>query len=618
MALHRTSLLRLFTAFFAFAASVTACNRNPPPAPGATPATPIAPVTSDRPCSNAGATKDPHWVCQATPHARTAVVFVHGIFGDTNGTWANDNGRTFFDLLASAPGMHGKLDLFAFGFTSTMWGGGSLDIREAANKMESYLAFNHVWDYDAIVFVAHSMGGLVTLREVINQPQHRAKVPLVFLFATPTEGLQITAVAQYVVDNPAIRQMFMADGNDFLKLLDEDWRRLGPGDRPHVACAYEKSPTYGQMIVAWSNATRLCDSTPDAIEGANHLTLVKPDRPDHPSVIALVNAINTYAPVSADQALLDMPDFRQDGDHWAYTLADTDARNSARLRNTGARRLAYQIREISSQRLLVWPADQATIEPGQTDTISFALLHGKIDPQYSLVIRARPLPDRTVIVNVPDVQAVEQQQRALVETMSTGISDYLASPGTVAELKRLGEDEQRARVADAARTAAATRIGRLPEGAQWVITADALAEVGWPALATSALRKTEAVSPSLAKSPAAIAVANTVATQSGALKIFDWQAERIPDPPASGQPKTWAYITAGNAARWSTLSERLGEVPALAPEGLNLEGDVLSVTGKNTDAKRAYTRAAELRDSPLSKQRIRTVDAQLRRHDVQG
>ena len=336
MASHRSSLLRSVVAVV-FASLMAACDPPAPPPAPAPPTAPVAPAVSAGPCSNAGATKDPHWVCQSTPPAHTAVVFVHGIFGDTNDTWANDNGRTFFDLLASAPGMQGKLDLFAFGFTSTMWSGGSLDIREAANKMESYLLNKGVWNYDSVVFVAHSMGGLVTLREVINQTQHRAKIPLVFLFATPTEGAQITAIAKYVVDNPAIRQMFMADGNDFLQQLDEDWRRIPASDRPHVACAYEKSPTFGQMIVPWSSATRLCDGTPDAIEGASHLTLVKPDRPDHPSVIALVNAINTYAAVSADQALLDMPDFRQDGDHWAYTLANADARNSARLHNTGVR-----------------------------------------------------------------------------------------------------------------------------------------------------------------------------------------------------------------------------------------------------------------------------------------
>ena len=266
----------------------------------------------------------------------------------------------------------------------------------------------------------------------------------------------------------------------------------------------------------------------------------------------------------------------------------------------------------------MWPGEQETIEPGQTDTISFALLHGTIDPQYSLVIRARPLPDRTIVVNVPDAQAVEKQQRELVEQMSSGISDYLASADTVAELRRLNNDEQLARVADAGRKALAGRIGQLPEGAQWVVTADALADVGWSALATSALHKTEAVSPGLAKSPAALAVANTVATQSGALKIFDWQTEHTPSPPASGTPKTWAYITPDSKARWTKLSDRLKEVPALEPESLNLKGDVLSVTGNNADARSAYVRAAQLRDTPLSKERIKAADIRLRRGDIQG
>ncbi len=397
------------------------------------------------------------------------MVFVHGIFGDINQTWTNDNGATFFDLLASAPSMQGKLDIFAFGFTSTMWGGGSLDIREAANKLESYLTNKGVWGYDSVVFVAHSMGGLITLREVINQREHRAKIPLVMLFATPTEGSQITAIANHVVDNPAIKQMFLADGNDFLQQLDEDWKRIAVSDRPHVACAYEKSLTYGQMIVPWSSATRLCDGVPDAIEGADHLTLVKPDRPDHPSVIALVNAMNAYAPVSGEQALLDMPDFRQVGDHWLYTLSDPDGQNPAHLRNAGARRLVYEVREISSQKLVVLTSDQRSIEPGQSDLIRFLLMRGKIDSQYSLIIRARPLPDRTLIVSVPDIQAVELQQRKLVEQISAGISTYLASDDTIAELKRLSQDEQLMRVADAARLAVTDRIGTLPEGAQWIV-----------------------------------------------------------------------------------------------------------------------------------------------------
>ena len=64
-----------------------------------------------------------------------AVVFVHGLFGDTLGTWTHANGGTFFKYLKASPQVGAQVDVFAFGFTSKMLGSGSLDIREAANKL---------------------------------------------------------------------------------------------------------------------------------------------------------------------------------------------------------------------------------------------------------------------------------------------------------------------------------------------------------------------------------------------------------------------------------------------------------------------------------------------------
>ena len=37
---------------------------------------------------------EPTWVKQHTPHAEIAWVFVHGIFGDTLGTWTNSGGTS--------------------------------------------------------------------------------------------------------------------------------------------------------------------------------------------------------------------------------------------------------------------------------------------------------------------------------------------------------------------------------------------------------------------------------------------------------------------------------------------------------------------------------------------
>src|SRR5690606_19150134 len=83
-------------------------------------------------------TTDPQWIEPRNPGARVAVVFIHGLFGDTLGTWtarpAPDE-ASFFSLLRAAPDVGDKVDLFAFGFTSDMFGTGSLNIREAANSL---------------------------------------------------------------------------------------------------------------------------------------------------------------------------------------------------------------------------------------------------------------------------------------------------------------------------------------------------------------------------------------------------------------------------------------------------------------------------------------------------
>ena len=48
------------------------------------------------------------------------MVFVHGIFGDTVGTWTHGSGPGVFELLKTNPAIGPRVDLFAFGYTSNM------------------------------------------------------------------------------------------------------------------------------------------------------------------------------------------------------------------------------------------------------------------------------------------------------------------------------------------------------------------------------------------------------------------------------------------------------------------------------------------------------------------
>ena len=236
---------------------------------------------------------DPRWVVQANPKAKHAIVFIHGLFGDTVETWTHSNGTRFFDLIGSSS-VGKQFDLYTFGYTSKMLGSGSLNIVEAIGKLNEYLKFHGVLDYDSITFVGHSMGGLVTLQHLIRDEALRRKVALVVLYATPQEGAQIAVIADKVARNPALAQLVPSDANAYLQQLDADWKRLPERDRPFVACGYETKPLAGVPIVPFQSATRFCSKQALAIEDADHLAVVKPDRPEHPSVVLLVNALREH------------------------------------------------------------------------------------------------------------------------------------------------------------------------------------------------------------------------------------------------------------------------------------------------------------------------------------
>lgn len=579
----------------------------------------VASCGSDNTVTN---TTDPHWVQQAKPPSRVAVVFVHGLFGGTDGTWTNANGKSFFTLLKSVPGTGNQVDIFAFGFTSNKLKGGSLDIREAANMLEQSLQYNGVWNYPTVVFVAHSMGGLIAMREMIGNPSHRDKVPLMVFYATPQEGSQITAIAQHVVNNPAVRQMLMADQNDFLQSLSDEWGRVPDQDKPTIICAYETAPLAGVMIVPWSSATRFCKDVPTAIEGTDHLTIVKPDRLTHPSVVVLVNALNKYVFGSSSQPLLSTPDFQPEGDHWTYELTDPMAKNDARLINNGARKLNYTIEQISDPHLMVLPDDTPKDIPAQhSDNLKLVLMRGQLQKEYHFTLSVPPLDDRLIVVRIKDVEAVQAKQDAVAREVTTQVTDYLSSSDNIAELTRLPREQQFAKIAEVAGKSVSRAAPQLPSAEKWVVTADALASLGMLAPANTALHNAQWASPRIVSSPGAQMVANAISAESGMPNVLRDVKLDLP----KGKPGQIAYadvsyprVTISSVTRpegpgvddlhaWSDLSSKMQAVPSLKAYGLNMKGDMLWAQGDVTAARDAYQKASSIQSTPLTDKKLEAV-----------
>ena len=218
----------------------------------------------------------PHYIRRA--NANTVIVFVHGVFGDAQSTWTNPESRAFWpDLLTGDEAFNGA-DIYVLSFDSPYVRTAST-IDELVEQAHQDLVSDEVFSkHGRVIFVCHSMGGLVT-RKILTRYQPLARsVPLIYFFATPTEGAEITRLALAFSDNPQVIGMLPAGADNYVTLLQRDWRAA----QFHIVsrCAFEQKPTHGVQIVNQMSASQLCDG-PVLPIARDHTGIVKPlDRND--------------------------------------------------------------------------------------------------------------------------------------------------------------------------------------------------------------------------------------------------------------------------------------------------------------------------------------------------
>jgi pimeloyl-ACP methyl ester carboxylesterase len=564
----------------------------------ATQTPPTASCTADN-------TNKPQWVYRNS--GQVAVVFVHGIFGDTLNTWKNGQCHALFDYLHERPDIGKYLDIYAFGYASNWISSGSLNIGEAANKLNTYLEDSGVAKYDQIVFVAHSMGGLITMRELISHPDIAKKTQLIFFYATPQEGSDITNIARYVVDNPAIKQMLPADGNTYLQQLNEDWLRVRNAvPRPAMACAYETMPTKGPVkVVPWSSSTRNCDAPGEAIENTNHLSIVKPNSADDQSVIVLANAINKYVMPTLDPKSWATPEFPQENDHWTYTLKDINGRNPASIKNQGQVWQRYSIELVDADDMSMSPEDMPRyIPPGGSDVVRLVLVN---DPQreYRLKLKLGLSPERIVIARINDLDAATAERNARKQVASQGIEAYFASTENREQFQLLSASDQEKKLADVASQAIAQENPDLPASTRSLVAADTLASLSLSNAAGAALADMEQHYPETAKTRSAQRIAAVVTAQSGKPDVL--RTVTVPALPIAQatQPADLSQATDEQKTSIAKLADVLSTVPSMQSEGLILKGDVLRANGESAAAKQAYSQARAVKVTPTTVARTR-------------
>jgi hypothetical protein len=138
------------------------------------------------------------------------------------------------------------------------------------------------------VFIAHSLGGILTEEMLLTHPADAAHVPFIVSYATPHQGSFVANLAKIYDSDPLLSDLRESNDNSFLMDLEERWRSTQSVSKIHRFCACETLDTAAgagvgrylsahTRVVTYYSATYGCDvDTPPQRIVADHLDIVKP------------------------------------------------------------------------------------------------------------------------------------------------------------------------------------------------------------------------------------------------------------------------------------------------------------------------------------------------------
>ena len=212
-----------------------------------------------------------------------AVVFLHGFSGDKNDTW---------DRLPSLLGTAvTDWDIYTLGYATTflpdllgVWSADP-DIPILATMLTTQASIDPLRRYRSLAVVAHSMGGLVVQRALLDDAGLAGRTKKVILFGTPSAGLRKASWVAFWK-----RQLRnMATGSEFISTLRQDW-----------AARFEPESGFDLMVVAGERDQFVPSESSlgpfrrslQFVVSGDHTSMVRPTDADSATVRLLVSALS--------------------------------------------------------------------------------------------------------------------------------------------------------------------------------------------------------------------------------------------------------------------------------------------------------------------------------------
>ena len=223
---------------------------------------------------------------QLTPALRARViVFVHGLHGSRE-SWRAANGAYWPELVRTDSRFaYSDVEVAEYPSPASR---GKMSSVQLADMLWNRLKQDHVWEHREVVFLAHSLGGILVEEMLLRHPAEAARVKFVVSYGTPHEGSTVARIASLYDKDPLLNDLSDASDNTFLTHLEESWRGHDSVNGIHRFCAYEAEDTTPEdglarylrphaRVVSYFSATYGCDvTTPPQEIPADHLHMVRP------------------------------------------------------------------------------------------------------------------------------------------------------------------------------------------------------------------------------------------------------------------------------------------------------------------------------------------------------
>jgi Alpha/beta hydrolase family len=218
------------------------------------------------------------------------VVFIHGILSDNESCWLHTNG-TFWPSLLAGHSPLSTVGIYDFTYHTNVFSG-SYSLGDVVDALKESLTLDNVIAARRIIFVAHSMGGIVVRRYIVQRHveliERGTEVGL-FLVASPSLGSPyatwLAPIAKFMGHSQGAALTF-CEQNSWLNDLNTDFRNLLARGKLVVYgkelvednfIILKRIPLFKQVVPPFSGALYFGDSI--KIAASDHFSIAKPEGP---------------------------------------------------------------------------------------------------------------------------------------------------------------------------------------------------------------------------------------------------------------------------------------------------------------------------------------------------